>query len=127
MPSPFLNLIRRDVKRYVNQTGALENIIMSVPDGSLTISITGWAVKHHISFDSDGNQVNTKNARATIDEAVLVANGYPVRNANKEIALKMHLITFKDSSGEDKDYIVRESFPDETLGMICLILGDYKP
>jgi len=70
--------------------------------------------------------VNSKNARATIDEDVLVANGYPVRNANKEIALKSHLVSFKDSSGEVKNYFVRESFPDETIGMICLILGDYK-
>ena len=82
MPLPFLNIIKRDVKRYVNQTGSLEDIELSTPDGSLVIQITGWAVKHHLSFDSDGNQVNSKNARATIDEDVLVANGYPVRNAN---------------------------------------------
>jgi hypothetical protein len=111
---------------YVNKTGYQEEIEMSTPDRSLTINITGWAVKHHISFDSDGNQVNTKNARATIDEAVLVAKGYPVRNANQEIALVRHLVSYKDSSGIVKNYYVRESFPDETLGMICLILGDYK-
>ena len=126
MPSPFLDIVRRDVKMYVNKTGYQEEIEMTTPDGSMTINITGWAVKHHISFDSDGNQVNSKNARATIDEDVLVANGYPVRNANKEIALVRHLVSFKDSSGEVKNYVVRESFPDETLGMICLILGDYK-
>jgi hypothetical protein len=126
MPSPFLDIVRRDVKMYVNKTGYQEEIEMTTPDGSMTINITGWAVKHHISFDSDGNQVNTKNARATIDEQVLVAKGYPTRNVQQEIALIKHRVSYKDSSGIVKHYYVRESFPDETLGMICLILGDYK-
>lgn len=125
MASSLLDLVKRDAKRFVNFGGYEESISMTTPNRSLTITITGWAVKHHISFDSDGNQVNTKNARATIDEDVLVANGYPVRNNKKEISLLRHLISYKDSSGIVKDYYVRENFPDETLGMIVLILGDY--
>lgn len=123
----ILDLVKREVKRYTNIGGYQEEIQLTTPDGSLSIAITGWCFKHHISFDSDGNQVNTKNARATIEEDVLVANSYPVRNAKSEISLLRHLVSFKDSSGIVKNYIVRENFPDETLGIIVLILGDYIP
>jgi hypothetical protein len=88
----LLELVKRDAKRFLNQGGFGEEIQMTTPDRNLTITFTGWAIKHHISFDSDGNQVNTKNVRATIDESVLVANNYPVRNSKKEVALLRHLV-----------------------------------
>jgi hypothetical protein len=126
MSGSLFDLIKRDAKQIINSGGYQVNIELTTPDNTQVINITGWAVKHHISFDSDGNQVNTKTVRATIDEDVLKNLNYPFRNAKNEIRLISHKLSFADSSGEVKNYIVRENFPDENLGLISLLLGDYK-
>lgn len=130
MPGGLFNIIKRDAKFFINNGGYQVEIEMITPDKSLTINITGWAVKVSGSFDSDGNQVNTKNAHITIDEKVLTDLGYPVRTNKKgitEVDLLQHKVNFVDSSGVIKNYIVRENIPDENLGLILLWLGDYKP
>ena len=120
----LFDLVKRDAKRYVNAGGYQLDIIMLTPDKTKTINITGWAVKHVISFDSDGNQVNTKISRITVDEDVLVAKGIVVRNAKGSIALLDYKVKFADSSGVLRGYNVREQLPDQNLGLIMLILED---
>ena len=120
----LFDLVKRDAKRYVNAGGYQVDITMLTPDKFKTINITGWAVKHVISFDSDGNQVNTKISRVTIDEDVLLANDIEVRNAKGEIALLNYKVQFVDSSGTLRGFNVREQLPDQNLGLIMLILED---
>jgi len=115
-------LAKRDAKFVINNNSF--DIEMLTPDKSKTINITGWAVKHVISFDSDGNQVNTKISRITVDEDVLVAKGITVRNARGEIALLNFKVKFKDSSGVLRSFNVREQLPDQNFGLIMLILED---
>ena len=116
-------LSKRDAKRFVNSpNGMAIDIQVKTPDMSQTFEITGWAVKHSISFDSDGNQVNTKIARVLVDEDVLVAKGITVRDSRGEINLDKYKFNFKDSSGILKGHSVREYFPDENLGLIMVLL-----
>ncbi len=122
----LFDLIKRDAKSFINNGGYQVDITLTTPDKTKTINITGWAAKIAWSFDSDGNQVNTSNAHITIDEDVLTNLGYPVRNSNKEVSMLQHKIDFKDSSGELRHYIVRENLPDENLGLIYLVLGNFK-
>lgn len=126
----LFDLIKRDAKRFVNSGGYDVNIEMITPDGTKTANITGWAVKVAGSFDSDGNQVNTKNVHCTIDEKSLLDLGYPIRTSKKgieEVDLKFHKVNFVDSTGTMKNYIIRENVPNENLGLITIWLGDYKP
>ncbi len=129
MPSLF-DIIKRDAKFIVNRGGYQVDIELTTPDGYKTVNITGWAVKVSGSFDSDGNQVNTKNVHCTIDEDALISQGYQVRTVKKkgieEVDLLQHKVKFKDSTGVVKTYQVRENIPDENLGLITLWLGDYK-
>ena len=126
MSRSLFDLVKRDAKQFINSGGYQVDLTITTPDNNLTINITGWAVKHSGSFDSDGNQVNTKIVKATVDEAVLVANGINVRNYKDEISLIKYRVSFSDSSGNLKNYVVRENLPDENLGLIVLILGDFK-
>jgi hypothetical protein len=130
MPNRLFDIIKRDAKFIINKGGYDIDISLTTKDGSKTVDIRGWAVKTSGSFDSDGNQVNTKNAHITIDEQVLTGLGYPVRSDRKggidEVDLIKHKVSFKDSSGVVKNYLVRENMPDENLGLIKLWLGDYK-
>lgn len=126
----LFDIIKRDAKHIINKGGYHIDIQMTTKDGDKTVNITGWAVKVSGSFDSDGNQVNTKNVHVTIDEDALIKLGYPVRTNKKkgiaEVDLVGHKVCFKDSTGELKNYQVRENIPDENLGLITLWLGDYK-
>lgn len=131
MPGGLFDIIKRDAKFFVTKGGYQVEIEMITPDGSMTINFTGWAVKVSGSFDSDGNQVNTKNVHITVDENILIENGYPYKTIKKgatipEVDLIYHRVNFADSSGRLCNYYVRENFPDENLGLINVGLGDLK-
>lgn len=99
--------------------------ITLIPPGGDPVSITGLGIKHHNSINTDGIPVNSKNAHITLIESDLVDNGITVRDSNKEVNLKNYLVSFKDSSDVSKNYIIKETMPDETVGVIVCILGDY--
>lgn len=91
-----------------------------------TAAITGLHTKHHLSFNSDGIAVNSKNAHCSFAEKSLTELNYPFRNAKGEVYLKGHRVNIKDSTGITKLYVIREFFPNETIGMITCILGDFE-
>ncbi len=126
MSGDLLQLAREDAKFFVTQAGFQEEIILMTPTRDMQLSLTGFASKHWLSHDTDGLSVNAKNVHVTIDESVLVANGYQTRNSKGEISLTRHIVSFPDSTGISKDYVVREVYPNETLGLIVMILNDYK-
>lgn len=126
MSGKIMQLARRDSKFFVTNGGFEESITITTPSADKTVSLTGLATKHFINFDSDGLPINSKNVHICINENDLVAENYPVRNAKTEIALLNHIVTYPDSTGVVKKYIIRENFPDETLGLIVCILNDYK-
>ena len=126
MSGSIFELAKRDAKHFLQKGGFEETIVLTNPSGDKSLSLTGFATKHHISFDSDGLPINGKNAHVTVDEKFLVDNGYPVRNSGGEVSLLKYKVSVPDSSGLVKNYVVKENFPDETLGLIVLILGDYK-
>lgn len=121
----MLSLARRDSKKYITSGGFEEDLTMTTPGGGTSIEITGFVSKHWINFETDGSAVNSKNAHICIDEDLLVSMSYPVRNSEKEVDLFKHRVTTKDSSGIDKNYVIKEWFADETLGLITCILSDY--
>lgn len=126
MPGKLLNRIRKDSKRYISKGGFEENIILESPFSGLSIETNGFVTKHWISFDENGNQVNSKNAHICIDEDDLVLKEYEVRNHNDEIDLNRHIVRVPDSTGKTKDFVIVNVFPDETLGLIVCILGDFN-
>jgi hypothetical protein len=96
----------------------------TAPTGE-TANVIGLHTKHHQSFDLEGRSVNSKNAHISVSEKLFTDAGYPVRNSSGEVHMKGHLVVCKDSTGSDKNYIVREWYQNETLGVIVMILGDY--
>lgn len=126
MSGRIFQLAKRDAKRFVTSGGFEESITIKTPTGSNELSLTGFATKHHLSFDTDGLPTNSKNVHICVDENILIAAGYPVRNAKGEVYLYKHRVSFPDSTGIVKHYVVTENFPDETLGLIVLILADFK-
>jgi len=120
-----LELARRDMQNY-NSMGWSTEISIKPNDAAAFTIITGFATKHHLSIDTDGMPVNSKNAHVSLNETILTAAGYTVRNANLEVALIDHIVSYADSSGVIKLYKISEVMPDETLGQITCFLVDYE-
>lgn len=126
MSGGLLNKARRDSKKYITKGGFEENISLQTANGLISIETTGFVSKHHINFGTDGSAINAKNAHICISEEELVLKAYPVRNFQNEVYLLNHKVLAEDSSGVVKKYIIKEWFPDETLGLIVCILSDYN-
>lgn len=94
--------------------------------GEITATVVGLHTKHHISIDPDGLPVNAKNAHISVSEQLFIDAEYPTRNTKLEVDFKGHKVEVKDSTGIVKKYVIREWFPDETIGVIAFILGDFK-
>ena len=90
---------------------------------SLTVTINGRHVKHHLGIDENGAAVNTKTASCTFSEKAMIDVNYPIRDASGEVSLKGHFVTINDSTGNPYKYKVNEWFPDETLGQIVCMLS----
>ena len=121
----LLDDIREDIRDITTseESGGVE-LTLEAPTGEIAV-IFGYHSKHHLGVDPEtGKQVNTKNAHCSFSEIVLTELAYPVR-VNGEVSLKGHKVTAKDSSGIDYQYIIREWFPDETVGLIVCILHDF--
>jgi len=127
MSGKLLQAARLDALKFISKGGFEEDIVLTHPSGAPFLDITGIHSKHWINFDTNGSQVNSKNAHVLISEKVLIDLEYPVRNSKTgNIDLKNHRITVKDSTLIEKEYIINECWPSETFGLIVCILGDYK-
>lgn len=99
------------------------SMTFTTTDNLSSITINGLHTKHHLGVTEEQRRVNTKNASVTISERFLTDAGYPVR-INGEVQMRDHKVLVKDSTGATCLYIIREWFPDETVGLIVFILGD---
>ena len=124
MSGSVLTRARADMARFTTAGGFEEDITLSLPDGTNPVAIKGLTAKPHMSLDTDGQVVDSARVHVTVIEAHLVAAGYTVRNASAEVSLHKHRVAVADSTGVVRNYRVSQSFPDETLGSITLILVD---
>lgn len=119
----ILDMARADTARILNN-GGFDNQITIVKDAS-SYSVKGITPVHHLSFDTDGNSVNSKNAHVTLAESDLLSAGFNPRNTSNEVFMLKVLVSFADSAGITRTYTVKENYADETIGTITLILGKY--
>lgn len=120
----LLDQIRLDIEQITanDQEFAVPATFTS-PDGE-TATINVIHSKHHLGVDTDGNRVNSKNAHISFAENNL--SGYTVRNASGEVAMINHRVTVADSTGIQKEYVIKEAYPDEMVGLIVCILNDFE-
>lgn len=118
---------RRDVLRITTNPAEFGTpVFFTAPDTSTAV-IVARTNKHHLSIDPEtGGAVNAKKATLSIAEEALVLVGYKVRNAKNVVDLKGHIVSWADSTGLSAKYIIRETWPDETLGLIVCVLGDFQ-
>jgi len=122
----ILEIAKNDIKGITSDkdTGFGVEQTFEAPNGKIAI-VVGLHTKHHLSVDLEGNNVNGKNTHSSIHEQLLIDAGYPVRNTDGEVDFKGHKVTAPDSNGNQITYVINEWFPDESVGLIVCILGDF--
>tara|TARA_R110001599_G_scaffold228775_3_gene428017 strand:- start:115 stop:528 length:414 start_codon:yes stop_codon:yes gene_type:complete len=96
-------------------------------DSEIFVEAIGTTARHFMSFDTDGIRVSSKNVHVSVSEKTLLTAGVVVRNSGHEVDLLHRVIRITHSSGNLRYYVVNEQYPDETVGLIVLILGTYIP
>ncbi len=91
-----------------------------------TAAVFGTARKIHLVQESQGQPMNGKDASCSVSEKFLTDLNYPVRDSSNECIMKDDFVTITDSAGTAWEYKIREIWPDETIGLIVCILGDFE-
>lgn len=96
------------------------------PSGEFAV-INGTFFKRTIPvLGQDGTAMNARQIHITFAEADMIASYYEIRNAAGKVHMQDHKVTCADSTGLLTKYIVREWHPDETLGIVRCMLGDFQ-
>lgn len=121
----IIDRARRDMQRFTGNTvnGFAQTLVFTPPTGA-TATVPGLHTKHHMDANNDGRLVNTKQMHVSCAEKALTDAGYTTR-VNGQCSFKGHKVTVSDAAGTHT-YKVQEWFPDEQLGLIVFILGDYS-
>lgn len=107
--------------------GFTKSIQFTANDGVTTATIRGMSAVIHLGVDNQGEFVNTRKAHVSIVESSLTDQGFPTRDQNNALTLKGNKVNVIDSTGQTEQYVVRENYPDEALGLIVCMLGDWAP
>lgn len=94
-------------------------------DGSETAVVMGIGTRHSLSMDTDGIPVNMPNNHVSFSEELFnEANAsYIIRpNNGEEIKMIGDRVSFLDSTGTAREHIIKQAWPDQTVGMIVCIL-----
>ena len=120
---------QRDIRRFTTDVqGWTRAITLISREASIQFVGTGIHTVHHLSVDASYQKfVNFKNGHIAINEDELVLQGYPVRNAEGLVDMIGDTVRVVDSTGVVKEYRVQQSFPDETIALIVIILEDKVP
>lgn len=118
---------KKDIERITtDRKGFGVDIRLIAPSGQ-EVNVVGRSNNIHLSVNPvSGEVVNSRNASVSISEAVLTKLGYPVRNTSGEVSLKKHIVFTKDSSGRMGQFVVKEWYQDQTVGLIVMILGSHE-
>jgi hypothetical protein len=101
------------------------DVIFETQDGSFTATVGCVVSKHMMATSPDGFKSISKTETLSVSEALLQAAHYPTRNDANEVSMLQHKVTWTDVSGLTCSYTVRENRPDDTFGLITLVLDDF--
>lgn len=122
----LIDKIKKDIEKITSNFKEFGVEMTLTAPTNESITITGIHAKHHLSVDTDGAMTNSQNSNVAFSEKFLKDSSYPFCNEAGEVNLRNHRVDVKDSTGEVKQYVVQQFFPDRTVGLIVCILEDYE-
>lgn len=119
-------LARRDTQDILTNGNDFAESVTLVDTAGNNLVINALFTIHHTAFDPETNAtVNSLNGSVAVSENVLISNYYNYIDDNGDVSFYGHNIKVTQSNGTTKTYRIEQWFPDKTLGLIVLILGNY--
>jgi len=120
----LLKQAQKDIEQITTNdaTGFAVVAYMYLSNGTIA-KVKGTTARHYLGFDTDGVKISSLNAHVSFSEKTLTDAGVTVRNSAGEVNLLGKRVQINDSADVLRDYVVVEQYPDETIGLIVLILG----
>ena len=122
----LLNRAREDFARHISGESGFGVDITFYNQPSPEVVIRGIGMAHHMSEDSEGHVINTRNSHISFSEKQANDAGIVTRNSDGEVALEKVLVSFADSASILRRYSIKQVFPDETVGIIYCVLNSYE-
>lgn len=116
----LLSDIQQDIQDITSNADEF-GVEMTISNGTDSITVVGLHAKRHLMDDTDGNNISTRKSYVSFSESLMT--GYPVR-INNVVSMIGHTVTVPDSTGTRYTYVINQSYPDETVGLIVCILGN---
>jgi hypothetical protein len=119
-----MSLIQRakdDTKQITSNSAEFGRSCIFVAPTGETATVVGIVNQHHTAFNEMNERVNAKISTIAVSESLLSAAAYPVRNSNEDVSLKGHRVT-----ADSQEYVCREWFVDDTVGLIVITLGEWE-
>lgn len=121
--------IRKDAQRIVEGLFSVELTITAKDlngDVLPEFTIQGLATRHRQNYDPDsGLPIIGLSNHCSFSELTVNEFGIITRNSKNEIIVKGWLVSWTDAIGLVQ-YKIEEPAPDETVGIIKCILGEYE-
>lgn len=125
----ILDMARADLKQFLSTGGFEVDITLESPSPSpVIVVVKGYANRINVDIDSDGQVMSSMRAHADIFESAITDADptYPIRDSSNKVNMKGHKLTYTDTTGVSETYQITESHPDEQLGHITFMLGEYE-
>jgi len=124
----LLNAIRKDALKFATSGGFEDDIILTTPDGSKSVTLTVLTTGRWQSFlDENGKVINTASNHICIPESALIALDYPVRSQQtNKVKLDSHKVQAKDNNGTVFNFVIDTCYPNSTTSLLVCILGQSK-
>jgi hypothetical protein len=116
----LIDIIKRDVAEITGNSDQF-GVPIILTNGTETANLIGTTASHFLKVDPEtGLPMRGRNVHVSVSMTALTDEDYPFRNGNGEVALVGHRATVQSVT-----LVVREVWPDETFGLIVIVLGDY--
>jgi hypothetical protein len=124
----LLQRARADARTILSDLAGWATMMTFVNLDGEVADINGTFFKRTVVvMGSDGTPTNARQIHITFAERDLIEAYYTCRNSDGKVDMLDHKVTCADSTGLLETYKIREWHPDETLGIIRCMLGDYTP
>lgn len=118
----LLDKAREEMQRFIVDTdGFATEATFTAPDTS-TCTVGVRYNNHKETMVAEGEENVVQVATIAVSEEVLKDQSYPTRDSNDLIHFQHHLVDVSDSTGDTKNYIIDNWYPDENFGLIVLVL-----
>lgn len=123
--SNILDKAKAHARRIAEQAFDLD-ITLKDPEG-ISATIKGLGTHHNTSVDTDGVLFNSPNIHITFHEDTLIAaNSAYNYKKNGVPTLKGHTASFVDNLGTTHEYMIEETMPDRTVGLVVCMCQKYE-